>query len=55
MVCDDSNNNVTTIDRHELYCKIGIKPIKAIEYIIIDIDVVNGTTSFSENKVIKKQ
>ena len=54
MVCDSTNNNVNTIDRHELYCKIGIKPIKAIEYIVIDIDVLNGNIGFSENVVVRK-
>ena len=50
--CDADNNTTETIDRHELYMKVGIKPIKAIEYIIIDIDIVNGMVGFDENQVI---
>lgn len=42
VLCDETNNTTETIDRHELWCKIGIKPIKAIEYIIIDLDIING-------------
>lgn len=48
VVCNDTNNSIESIDRHELYCKIGIKPIKAIEYIIIDLNVINGTISMGE-------
>lgn len=43
------------MDRHELFCKIGIKPIKAIEYIMIDIDILNGSVGFSENLVVKQE
>ena len=43
-----------SIDRHELFCKIGIKPIKAIEYIVIDLNVINGNVSMNENSVIVK-
>lgn len=42
VVCDETNNTIESIDRHELWCKIAIKPIKAIEYIIIDLDIING-------------
>ena len=42
IVCDETNNTIFTIDQHELHCKIAIKPIKAIEYILIDIDILNG-------------
>lgn len=53
--CDGSNNNQITIDRHELHCKIAIKPIKAIEYIVIDIDILNGKVGVgNENTVVQK-
>ena len=48
VVCDESNNTTETIDRHELWCKVGIRPIKAIEYIVIDINIVNGSVGMSE-------
>lgn len=53
IVCDTSNNTQESIDRHELYCKIGIKPIKAIEYIIIDINILNGKVNMNDNQVIQ--
>ena len=53
--CDETNNTVETIDRHELWCKIGIKPIAAMEYIIIDLDIVNGNVGVNDggNAVVR--
>ena len=51
VVCDETNNNVQTIDNHELWCKVAIKPVAALEYIIIDIDVVGGKVGFGEGTV----
>ena len=36
------------MDRHELHCKIGVKPIKAIEYIIVNINIMNGKVSMND-------
>ena len=55
VICDESNNTTESIDRHELWCKIGIKPIKAIEYIIIDLDIINGNVGMSESMGILKE
>ena len=53
MLCDETNNTIESIDRHELWCKIAIKPIKAIEYIIIDLDIINGKVNLNDaNSVI---
>lgn len=55
VVCDDTNNTIETIDKHELWCKIAIKPIKAIEYIIIDLDILNGKVDVNDgNSVVLK-
>lgn len=40
IVCDESNNGPDVRDRNELYVDIGLKPVKAIEFIIIPIRVV---------------
>lgn len=53
VLCDETNNTIESIDRHELWCKIAIKPIKAIEYIIIDLDIINGDVGISDNEVMK--
>ena len=52
VICDTSNNTIESIDRHELWCKIAIKPIKAIEYIMIDIDILNGHVGFGEENIV---
>ena len=55
VLCDETNNTIESIDRHELWCKIAIKPIKAIEYIIIDLDIINGKVNLNDaNSVILK-
>lgn len=55
VICDDSNNTIESIDRHELWCKIAIKPIKAIEYLIIDLDIINGNVDVNDgNSVVLK-
>lgn len=38
--CDDGNNTPDRIDRNELYLDIAIKPVRAAEYIYIDIKLV---------------
>ena len=55
VICDETNNSIESIDRHELFCKIGIKPITAIEYIIIDLDVINGRVGMKDNQVMKSE
>ena len=53
VICDDTNNTIESIDRHELWCKIAIKPIRSIEYIIIDLDIINGSVDINDaNSVV---
>ena len=55
VICDETNNTIETIDRHELWCKIAVKPIKAIEYIVIDLDIINGKVGVEDgNSVVLK-
>lgn len=55
ILCDGTNNTTATIDRHELHCKIGVKPIKALEYLIIDLTVQGGTIQMDDSKYIRVQ
>ena len=48
IICDESNNTPEVIDRNELRVKIGIKPVKTIEFIIIDLCTLNTGASWSE-------
>jgi hypothetical protein len=45
VVCDDSNNTPTRIDRNELWVDILVKPPKSVEFIYIPIRVVATGTS----------
>ena len=48
LICDSSNNGPEVIDRNELRVKIGIKPVKTIEFIIIDLCALNTGASWTE-------
>ena len=41
VVCDETNNTPTRIDRNELYIDVAIEPVKAAEFIYIPVRVVN--------------
>lgn len=41
VVCDESNNTPSRIDRNELYVDIAIEPVKALEFIYIPLRVKN--------------
>ena len=41
VVCDDTNNTSTRIDRNELYVDIAIEPIKSVEFIYIPLRIKN--------------
>jgi len=41
VVCDESNNTPTRIDRNELWIDIAIEPVKAIEFIYIPLRIKN--------------
>jgi hypothetical protein len=41
VVCDESNNTSTRIDRNELYVDIAIEPIKSVEFIYIPLRIKN--------------
>lgn len=46
--CDENNNTSDTIDRNELHVKIGIKPVKAIEFIDATFIALRTGGSWSE-------
>jgi len=41
VVCDETNNTPSRIDRNELYIDIAIEPVKAIEFIYIPLRIKN--------------
>lgn len=46
--CDEENNPPDVIDRNELHVQIGIKPVKTIEFIMIDFICARTGASWSE-------
>lgn len=47
-VCDGTNNTPTTIDNNELHIDVYIKPEKAVEFIYVDITLVNTGADFTQ-------
>jgi phage tail sheath protein FI len=41
VVCDNSNNTPTRIDRSELWIDIAVEPVKAVEFIYIPLRLLN--------------
>jgi hypothetical protein len=41
VVCDESNNTPSRVDRNELYVDIAIEPVKAVEFIYIPLRIKN--------------
>ena len=41
VVCDESNNTPSRIDRNELYVDVAIEPVKAVEFIYIPVRIKN--------------
>ena len=48
IVCDESNNTPSSIDRNELHVSIGIKPVKSVEFIIVDFVAASTGASWQE-------
>lgn len=51
IICDESINDPTTIDRNELKVKIGIKPVKTAEFIMLDF--IAGSTGASWEEIMQ--
>lgn len=48
VVLDASTTTADLVDRNIMYCKIFVKPTRAIEYIAIDFVVTNSGAAFTE-------
>ena len=46
VICDETVNTPERVDRNELWCKILIKPTKAAEMLVFELNVTNQATSF---------
>lgn len=48
IICDESINDANTIDNNELKVKIGLKPVKTAEFILIDFYALGTGGSWDE-------
>ena len=48
IICDETVNTPETIDRNEFHIKIGLKPTKTIEFIMVDFVLLSTGASWSE-------
>lgn len=48
VLCDSTTNTPDVIDRSEFRARIGLKPTKAAEFVIIDFVIVNQSSLFQE-------
>jgi hypothetical protein len=46
--CDAELNPPEVVDNNELRCKIGVKPVKVVDYIVIDLIATRQSASISE-------
>ena len=46
--CDDELNTPQVIENNELRCKIAVKPVKVVDYIVIDMIATRQSADISE-------
>ena len=46
--CDEELNTAEVIENHELRCKIGVKPVKTLEYLILDFSIHRQDANVAE-------
>ena len=46
--CDDELNTEQVVENNEMRCKIAVKPVKALEFLILDFIVTNQTANVAE-------
>lgn len=46
VICDETTNTAVRVDRNELWCKILLKPTKAAEVVIFELDLTNQSAKF---------
>ena len=49
--CDDELNTTQVIENNELRCKIAIKPVKVVDWIIIDLISTRQSANISEELI----
>lgn len=52
VVCDETNNTPERRDKNQLWVSVFIKPTKAIEFIVLNLVILQSTASFSAEEVL---
>lgn len=52
IICDERNNKTINIENHELHCTIAVRPIKTIEFIVMNFIAMPQSGSFSEETIL---
>ena len=45
VICDETVNTPVRVDRNELWCKVFIKPTKAAEVLIFELNITNQSAN----------
>ena len=48
VVCDDRNNTTQTIENNELHVSVYVKPVKTVEFLVLDFICTNQSVSIQE-------
>jgi phage tail sheath protein FI len=52
VVCDETNNTPERIDRNELWVSVFLKPVRAVEFIVLNLVILRTEASFSAEEVL---
>ena len=52
VVCDETNNTPERRDRNQLWVSVFIKPTKAIEFIVLNLVILQSSASFNAEEVL---
>ena len=45
VVCDETTNTSVRVDRNELWCKVLLKPTKAAEVVVFELNLTNQSAT----------
>jgi len=41
VICDETTNTAVRVDRNEMWCKVLLKPTKAAEVVVFELNLTN--------------
>lgn len=52
VVCDETNNTPERIDRNELWVSVFLKPVRAVEFVVLNLVILRTDQSFASEEVL---